>query len=178
MQMSLLILYGSIEGQTKKIAQFAADELIKAGQDVRVFDAAERTTAIPFDGVDKVILAGSVHERRHPKDFEVALSAHKKQLSDRKTLLVSVSLSAAFDEGQEEAQEYVTELKMRTGLEPDAQALVAGAVRSDRYDYFATQVVRHVVLRDRSYDPTEGTHEFTDWDALAATLRAFAADDD
>ena len=30
---------------------------------------------------------------------------------------------------------------------------VAGAIRSGHYDYFATQVLRHVVMRNRDYDP-------------------------
>ncbi len=64
---------------------------------------------------------------------------------------------------------------MRTGLSPDVEALVAGAVRSSRYDYFAREVVRHVVLRGRDYDPDRRDHEFTDWQALSATLAEFLA---
>lgn len=173
--MKVLIIYASIEGQTARIARFVESELREAGHEVAMIDA-EDNAPIPLDNVDKVVLAAPVHERRHPKLFEAMLVAQKGQLAARDTLLISVSLSAAFPEGVEEAQEYLTELKMRTGFAPTAEMLVAGAIRTGHYDYFATQVLRHVVLRDREYDPTAEEHEFTDWDALTDGLAAFMAD--
>jgi menaquinone-dependent protoporphyrinogen oxidase len=124
-------------------------------------------------GADAVILAASVHQRRHPAAFETWVSASVEQLKPLKSLLISVSLSAAFPEGLEEARDYLTEMKMRTGFEPDAELLVAGAVRLDRYDYFATQVIRHVVLRGRKLDPDIKQHEFTDWTALKTGFHQF-----
>lgn len=174
--MKVLIIYASIEGQTSKIAQFVEEELRKDGHDVVMVDA-QSSDAFSFDGVDKVILAAPVHERRHPKLFEALIVAQQDQLAARDTLLLSVSMSAAFPEGREEAQEYVTELKMRTGFEPKAEMLVAGAIRTSEYDYFATQVLQHVVMRDRDYDASAGEHEFTDWTALSAGLAAFMADE-
>ncbi len=87
--------------------------------------------------------------------------------------MISVSLSAAFPEGMEEAQDYVTEMNMRTGLTPDSQILAAGAIRTGKYDYFAQQVVRYVVLRGRKFDPGADEHEFTDWVGLAAGISEF-----
>ena len=87
--------------------------------------------------------------------------------------MLSVSLSVAFESGQEEAREYLTEMEMRTDFKPTADALVAGAVRSSSYGYFEAQVVRHVVLRNRNYDPSEGEHEFTDWKDLARAVSDF-----
>lgn len=170
--MNVLIIYATVEGQTGKIAQFTAKEVEKLGHDVVLADA-EETFEIPFDGVDAVILAAPVHQRRHPKYFEALIKSSLKDLEAHKTLLMSVSLNAAFPEGREEAQEYVVEMKMRTGFEPDAEMLVAGAVRTDHYDYFAMQVVRHVVLRNRDYDPKAGAHEFTDWQAISSEVAGF-----
>lgn len=174
--MNVLIIYGSIEGQSAKIAKFAESELAKAGHTVSTVNALG-TDAISFDSVDKVILSASVHERKHPKLFEALLIAEKSQLEARETMLISVSLSAAFPEGLEEAGEYVTELKMRTGFQPDVELLAAGAIRTGHYDYFSTQVLRHVVMRDRDYDPSVEEHEFTDWAALSKGIQAFMANE-
>lgn len=174
--MNVLIIYASIEGQTARIARFVAEELRKSGHQVELVNA-HSTAAISLETVDKVILAAPVHERRHPKLFEALLVAQRRQLEARDTLLLSVSLSAAFPEGIEEAQEYLTEMKMRTDFEPSAEMLVAGAIRAGEYDYFATQVLKHVVLRDRDYDAKDEEHEFTDWEALKAGLAAFMADE-
>lgn len=171
--MSVLVAYGTIEGQTGKIARYVQKLIEDAGHQTILFDTSNQIDDVDFDGVDRVILAASVHERRHPKSFEVFVSGHQNQLEKRRLLLLSVSLSAAFPEGQQEAQSYVDEMKMRTGLESEADVLVAGAVKTKRYDYYATQVVRHVVLRDREFDPTLEEHEFTDWEVLAEKVLAF-----
>lgn len=173
--MKVLIIYGTIEGQTGKIARFLADELGAAGHEADLVDTADMGAPISFAGVDKVILAASVHERKHPKWFEMCLAAQAERLAEQDTLLLSISLMAAFPDTRPEAHEFVEEMKMRTGFAPTVEVLVPGAVRMSSYDYFSTQVLRHVVLRGGKYDLAEGDHEFTDWEALRTTLSAFLA---
>ena len=175
--MSILIAYGTVEGQTGKIARFVRKLAQEAGENTLLFDTGDRTGTVSFEGVDKVILAASVHERRHPTPFELFVSTNREALENRKTLLLSISLSAAFDEGREDAQDYCDEMKLRTGLDPDAELLVAGAVRSKRYDFYESQVLRHVVLRGRDFDPGQKEHEFTDWDEIEAKVAAFLDDE-
>lgn len=171
--MTILIAFGTVEGQTRKVAQFVDDQLRKAGQDTVLFDTNERTEEVTFDGVDKVILAASVHERRHPKPFEIFVASSHKELEKRPTLFLSISLKAAFPDGQEEAQDYIDEMKLRTGLTPTHEHLVAGAIRSDSYDFYASQVLRHVVLSDQTVDPSVRDYEFTDWDELGSCIADF-----
>ena len=136
-------------------------------------DSADPSGTLDWDAITKVIVAGSVHERKHPKGLEVFLLANRDNLNEKDCLLLSVSLSAAFPEGQADAQDYVDEMKMRTGFEPDTEKLVGGAVRTAHYDFYASQVVRHVILRGRVYDPNLAEHEFTDWDDLRTTVASF-----
>lgn len=173
--MKVLILYGTIEGHTERVARFVEERVKEAGHEAQLVDT-DAAAQIPFDGIDAVILAASVHQRRHPKNFEASLAAHRDDLAARPTLMLSVSLSAAFPEGREEAQDYLTEMKMRARFEPTRESLVAGAVQASKYDYFAMQVIRHVVLRGREVDPQAGEHCFTDWDALTADVEAFLTD--
>ncbi len=170
--MKVLIIYATIEGQTFKIASFAAEHIKELGHEVLLANADD-PTKLDFESMDAVILAAPVHQRRHPKTFDALVEASRSVLEQRRTLLMSVSLSAAFPEGLSEAGNYVTELKMSTGFTPDAEMLVAGAVRIGEYDYFATQVIQHVVLRDRDYDLSAGEHEFTDWQAVSSEISKF-----
>lgn len=173
--MSVLIVFETVEGQTRKIARFAESHVLKAGLNVTPFNTADQTTPVSFDGVEKVILAAPVHERRHPKAFEEFLAANLPALESRDTLMLSVSLKAAFPESMEEANDFLIEMKMRTGFTPDSEALVAGAVRTKSYDYFAAMIVQLVVLRGQDYDVEDGEREFTDWKALEAKLSEFLA---
>ena len=175
--MQVLILFASIEGQTRKIAQFIEETVRSAGHDPTIVDVSDKMADVTFDGFDTVILAAPVHERRHPPNFEVLLTASRADLEARRTLMISVSLGAAFPKLMGEAQEYMDEMKMRTGLKPNAEALVAGAVRPSSYGYYETEVLRHAILRHQTIDPRTQECEFTDWDALGRVVTRFLSAD-
>lgn len=172
--MDTLVIFETMEGQTEKIARFAVEQAEENGCSVKLVDASS-AESISFQGVKFVILAAPVHQRRHPDAFEAMLNAYEKELEERRTLMLSVSLSAAFPEGLEDAKDYLVEMKMRTSFNPTAEALIAGAVKIDQYDYFALQVIRHVVLRGRIFNPDQADHEFTDWKGLSKIISDFIA---
>jgi menaquinone-dependent protoporphyrinogen oxidase len=171
--MEILIVFETVEGQTGKISDFVEQRIRTAGHVVRLFNTQDRLGLVSFDGIDRVVLAAPVHERRHPEGFEVFVSTSRDELKARPTMLISVSLKAAFPEGLEEAQDYLTEMEMRTDFKPDKEILAAGAVRTSSYSYFENQVVQNVVLGDRKVDLVDGVREFTDWDTLGAEIDVF-----
>jgi menaquinone-dependent protoporphyrinogen oxidase len=174
--MTLLVIFESFEGQTRKIATFVAEQSRIARHTVRLFNAADEIAAISFDGIDKVILAAPVHERRHPAAFEGLVAANREALTTRPTLFLSVSLKAAFEQGMEEARDYVDEWEMRTGFKPEKAVLVAGAVRSDSYGRLESEIVQSVVVEGCRIALVDGVHEFTDWKDLEAKIRIFLGD--
>ena len=171
--MEILIIFETVEGQTRKIAEFVEQRIRSAGHGVRIFNTADKTGSLSFVGINKVVLAAPVHERRHPKSFEIVVSTSLDELKSRHSFLISVSLKAAFPEGMEEAQDYLTEMKMRTGFEPDEEILAAGAVRTSSYGYFEDQIVQYVALGGRKVELVDGVREFTNWDDLGARVDAF-----
>lgn len=171
--MPVLVAYGTVEGQTGKIARFIEKIVQEHGDTATLTDTADPRENVDPAQFSQIVVAASVHERRHPGAFEAFVTANQAILNEKPTLLLSVSLSAAFDEGLEDAQDYADEMKMRTGLLPAGEMLVAGAVRSQSYGYYETQVLRYVVLRDRDYDFSAKEHDFTDWKALRSGVSAF-----
>ena len=171
--MKVLIIFETVEGQTRKIVEFLERQIVSAGHEVQRFDTKNRLAPLSFDGINKVVLAAPVHERRHPKSFEVLVGACRAELQARPTLLISVSLKAAFPEGLDEAQDYLTEMEMRTGFEPNKELLAAGAVRTSSYGYYESQIVQNVALDGRDVELIDGVREFTDWNALGVEIAAF-----
>ncbi|WP_170765847.1 flavodoxin domain-containing protein [Ruegeria lacuscaerulensis] len=171
--MTVLIAYGTVEGQTAKIARFINDVARESGYETKLINTGDQIRHVSLAGVGMVILLAPVHERRHPKLFEAFVETQRDALVSRKSLMLSVSLKAAFARGREDALDYLTEMLMRTHFEPDETALVAGAVRPENYGYFEEEIVQHVVLQDQKIDPREGTREFTDWDALREIVETF-----
>ena len=105
--MAVLILFASIEGQTRKIAQFVEAKVRSAGHEATLVDASDKMAEVTFEGFDTIILAAPVHERRHPPNFEFLLTASRADLAARRTFMISISLGAAFSELKEEAWEYL-----------------------------------------------------------------------
>ncbi len=171
--MHMLIAYSTTEGHSAKVARFAYDTLLREGHTGTINDLDNVSRMPELAGVDGVVLVGSVHERRHSPALETFMQAQRAWLSKRPTVLLSVSLSAAFEQGIEEARDYVVETELRTGYAPNDTVLVAGAVKPGSYDYFENQVLRFAVLKDREYEVGTSDHEFTDWDALRARLLCF-----
>jgi menaquinone-dependent protoporphyrinogen oxidase len=171
--MRVLIVYATTEGQTRKIAERIAEQVRERGHEAELRNAADWQSDFHLDAFDRVIVAGSVHERQHQRPLTIFVPAHLAQLHARPTLFVSVSLSAAFPDGLAEAQTYVDEFLNDVKWKPSQVLLAAGALRYEEYDYFMEQIVRFVVLKDREAANAHGDHEFTDWDALAGAVDAF-----
>ena len=171
--MKILIAFSTVEGHTKKVANFLCEKIQNFGEEVVVFQVLDENSTQLVEDCDAVVLAAPVHERRHPKVFENWLASNREIISKRKSLMISISLKAAFAGGCEEAQDYIDEMKMRTGFKPDHELLVAGAVKSGSYDYFESQIVEHVLLGQHDHSLTETEHEFTNWDRLVRAAADF-----
>ncbi len=169
--MNIIIIYGSTEGQTRKIAEWAVTQLSDMGHQARAIDSRRRMVDLDLGAHDAVILAGSVHERLHQETLTNFVIAHREQLREKPTLLISVSLSVAFSDGEDEARRYVDEFVRYTGFSPNRVSLVAGALRFAEYDHFMNQIVEHIVLAER--EQIREDREFTDWAVLGADIEAF-----
>ena len=170
--MKFLLIYATTEGHTRKIVEFVASQLKELKHEVELLDSARRLLDLEISAYDAVIIAGSVHQRKHQETVTNFIIAHRGQLEKLPVLLISVSLSIAFDSGDEEAQNYVDMLVDYTGFKPTSRLLVAGALRFDEYDYFMEQIVEFVVLKDQ--ENISSDKEFTDWSQLTEDIAGFA----
>jgi menaquinone-dependent protoporphyrinogen oxidase len=171
--MRILVAYGTSEGQTRKIAEAVAGRVRDLGHEAYLFDTAGNPMDLHVETYEKIIVAGSVHQRRHQESVEVFVTAKLAELQKKPALFLSVSLSAAFAEGMTEARSYVDAFLTTTGWKPAQALLVAGALQYAEYDYFKEQVIEHVVLKGRKVEGSKGDCEFTDWISLTRAIDAF-----
>ena len=173
--MKVLIIYGTTEGQTKKIAETASKQIAAAEHQVELIDSASLTTIPDPSNFDAVILAASVHQERHQDSIINLVLAQRDKLASVPTAFISVSLSAATQDGLAAAQQYVERFTWVTKFEPTRVLLLAGALRYTEYDYFKIQIIKHVVTKNNGTFEATGNHEFTDWDALSKFVDEFLA---
>ncbi len=173
--MKILIAYATTEGQTHKICKTIAEQVVGLGHQVEMLDTARKRRNVHSDDFDAFIVAASVHQDKHQNEIEVFVAACREVLSVKPAMFISVSLAAAFEEKIVDAKNYVTDFAARTGWTPAHSLTVAGAVRSEEYDYFQQQILEHVVLKGRNDFKANQEQEFTDWPALANDVEKFLA---
>lgn len=175
--MTILVLYATVEGHTRKIAEYAAAKLEGAGHGVVLGDVRDPGFAIPgrFDGV---LICAPIHIGRYPSPVAQFLTDWKDALAQVPTALVSVSLGINSESAEEraEAEAYPAKLEKKTGFHIPKVHHAAGALKYLEYDFFKRALMRQIVAKEGGPVDTSHDHEFTDWAALDAFVQDFADD--
>jgi len=172
--MKIAIVYASTEGQTRKIARFAADHLTERGATVELLPAAEADD-LDLSRFGAAILAASVHVNAYQPPIRDLARAQATDLAALPTLFLSVSLAAAGDDPHdwEGLAKVVARFETDTGWTPGRVEHVAGAFRFTEYDFFRSWAMRWIASqKGQAVDPHADT-EYTDWTALARILDAW-----
>jgi menaquinone-dependent protoporphyrinogen oxidase len=173
---TVLVLYATMEGQTRRIAERIAAELRGSGHAVDVA-AASADAPLPDVGTfDAVIVGASVHYGHHPACFGRALKKQRDALSSRPSAFFSVSLSAGGPGANHAAAwRYVRKFVRGIGWHPAQEAAFGGALRYSVYRGWKRWLVRLFVRVAGGDTDTSRDYEYTDWRAVAEFAHAFAA---
>ncbi len=170
--MRVLIVYGTTEGQTRKVANFLGDEAEKMGHTVVVSDS---TTHPPGPlGYDVVLVGASLHMHKYQSSVIHYIKNNAQALNQKKSGFFSVSLSA-LSEGHDEKSwdelhEITSALMTETDWSPKKVEYVAGALLYTKYDFFKRFVMRTIAKRGGGDIDTRHDHEYTDWEKVKAFL--------
>lgn len=173
----VLVIYGTTDGHTRKIATFIADHLRAQGAVVDVVDSATPAAAAVQPIYGAALIAGSLHEHLHQRALVHFVKENVEWLNTLPTAVVSVGLSAAMLDAESQAQarnnlQYFLE---QTGLKPALAKTVGGALLYTKYDWFKRTMMRMIARQmGKDVDDTRD-HEYTDWDELRRFVDAFAA---
>lgn len=168
----ILILYGTTDGQTAKIASFLGAELGALGATVDVRDAG---TANPdprrYAGV---IVAASVHGSRYQRPVVRWVRRHAKELREKPGAFLSVCLGVLQPDitVQRELGIIHIRFEMQTGWRAPRVKWVAGALPYTKYGWLKRAVMKRIVKRTGGSTDVTRDHEYTDW----ADLLVFAAE--
>lgn len=172
--MKILIAYATTDGQTRKVARFAADRLGDAGHGVELLNL-EDAEGLDLSRFDRAILAGSVHVMGFQKALTGFARANAAALGRMPTLFLSVSLSAAGSDPEDwrGLRACIDRLVAETGWTPGRVEHVAGAFRFTEYDFFRAWAMRRIAAeKGEAVDP-HADKEYTDWARLDAALDAW-----
>lgn len=169
--MKLLIVYGTTEGQTRKICEFLRDEAKKSGHKVSLNDTTK--THLHPKGFDAVIVGASMHAGKYQDSVAHYVQEHHKELNQMPGAFVSVSLTAASDESEswKELEQQTKEFLDKTGWHPEYVEQVAGALRYSKYNFLKKFIMRMIAQKQGGDADTSKDYEYTDWDQVLRILR-------
>ncbi len=176
--MNFLIVYGTTEGQTRKVSEFVADRIKTHGHSATVLDStSEAAREVRLRGNDGVIAAASIHASLYQAAIEDFVRSHHDTLNGMRTAFLSVSLSAASTEAEDlkGMQTCVARFKTATSWKPGEIHHIVGAFRYTQYDFFKRWGMKLIAYqKGLSIDATKDL-ELTDWVELASIADVFVA---
>ena len=159
----ILILYGTTEGQTRKIAAVMGDAMLDRGHSVELVASTAFNGPLPAAAFDGVIVGASVHTGRHQDEVVRFVKDNRTALMTLPTAFFSVSLAVLDDAHPEEAAEYITRFLDDTGWVPDLVETIAGALRYTKYGFIKRFIMKQISKRHGRPTDTSRDFEFTDW---------------
>lgn len=171
----VIVLYGTTEGHSAKVAAALADTLRGEGLDVDVINAAQASP--DAEAYDAAAVVASVHAGDYRTEVIDWTRHHARALNRMPTAFVSVSLGVLQDDPkvQQESREIRERFLEKTGWKPTAMQPVAGALMYSRYNFVKRQLMKRIAAQAGGDTDASRDYEYTDWKDLARFGSGFAA---
>ncbi|AXR76560.1 flavodoxin domain-containing protein [Natrarchaeobaculum sulfurireducens] len=173
---TILVCYGSSEGQTATVARRMRTALENEGHRVTLVDAAAHPADLEVGSFDGVIVGASIHGGSHQRPVTEFVRTNVDVLNRAPSAFFSVSLTAARETPAQRApaRGYIEEFLETTGWDPDATLVVAGALKYSQYGRLKRLLMRFLAGRSSGDTDTSRDYEYTDWEDVESFAREFA----
>jgi len=164
---SVLVVYATRDGQTRKIAERIATVLRVHRHVVELLDAAQ-SREVDLSRFDAVFIGSPVRAQGYLRPVVRFIRSHRTELERVPALFFSVGLAVLSKSGKGEAQtmEIVRRLVADTGWHPARVELIAGALPYTRYNFLVRFVMRRIARKEGGETDTSRDYEYTDWAAV------------
>ena len=173
----ILIVYGTTDGHTRKIAQVLAEDLRANLCSVDTLDAAGTQWRLSPEGYDGVVVAASVHIGDYQRAVARWVRVHAPMLNTMPTAFLSVCLAVLESrlEARQEIFRIMQRFLARCGWRPTITKMVAGALPYTRYGWLKRQMMKRLAAKAGGDTDTTRDYEYTDWIDLRNFAQDFAA---
>jgi menaquinone-dependent protoporphyrinogen oxidase len=171
----ILIVYGTTDGYTSKVAQALGRALGRAGAEAEIFPASP--AAPDPGGYAGVIVAASLHNGAFQAPVRQWLKQHVDALDGVPSAFVCVCMMARDPRDGTRLKLYrlMRNFADVSGWQPSYFKPVAGALRYTQYGWLRRWMVKRIAAVTGADTDTSRDHEYTDWNDLDRFARSFAA---
>ena len=174
---SFLVLYGTGEGQTAKVADRITEAFVERGHDATAVDVTEMPPDFDVETFDAACIGASIHMGKQQPAVREFVSARRDALAARPTAFFQLSMSSAVDDEtrRAEAAGYVDAFLEETDWHPDRVGLFGGALRYSKYGFLKRLVMKRIAKDATGDTDTSRDYEYTDWHEVESFADDFAA---
>ena len=169
--MRILIPYGTTEGLTARISEYAADVVRGHGHEADTVDI-KGSVDPELDGYDAVIVGASIHMGKHEDYVLDFVRTNRDDLGRLPSAFFSVSMAA--HDNTEEAEGYIEEFVRETGGHPTKVGLFGGALLYTQYGFIKRRLMKKIA-RDKGNPDTDTSRDYvyTEWDGVKHFVEEF-----
>ncbi len=174
---NVLIVYGTKEGHTGKIARVLADELKNSGHLVKVVSSSEVGSDVRVEDFDGVVLGASIHISKYPTSFRRWVKDNVQSLVLRPTGFYSVCLGV-LEKTKPKAQsdiKNITENFFKSiGWTPNLSIAFAGALPYSKYGWFTRLIMKRIAQKAGGDTDVTRDYEYTNWIEVRQFAREYS----
>jgi menaquinone-dependent protoporphyrinogen oxidase len=171
---SILIVYATTDGQTRKICQRLEQVIEQQGHRV-VLVAVQEAGGIDPAAFDKIVIGASVRYGRHSPLIVDFIEQNRPILESRPSAFFSVNVVARKPEkSRPEQNPYLQKFLRTISWKPKHLAVIAGKIDYPSYRPLDRLMIRLIMWMTKGPTDPAAVIEFTDWAQVEAFGRVIA----
>ncbi len=161
----ILVLYSTVDGQTKRIARRLADRLEQKGAAVELAALESAPEMVAFDAV---VIGASIRYGKYRPALFTFIEHHQAELAQKGTAFFSVNLVAR-KPGKDSAEgnPYIRLFQSQSPWVPPLLGVFAGRLDYPSYGFWDRNIIRFIMWLTKGPTAAGTVQEFTDWSQVA-----------
>lgn len=171
----ILLIYSTVDGHTREIADRLRARWEAAGQDVTLVSLDDDPAVDPGD-FERVVIGASIRYGKHRPNVAAYVNRHAEALQRRPAAFFSVSLVARKpNRDRLDTNPYVRRFLDTIRWQPDLVEVFAGKLDYPRYGFWDRQMIRLIMWMTRGPTDPSAVVDYTDWQRVDAFADAMLA---
>jgi len=173
--MNIINLYGSLEGQTAKIADYITQLLRKKGINVTTLALDRLPKYFTLEKYDAAVIGAPIHMGNYPRYVKKFVSQNHDQLNSMTSAFYSVCMAihSQNTNSRQAAAVYIDKFIQQSHWQPQLTATFAGAVKYTQYNVITRFIMKRISQKEGGSTDTSVDHEYTDWESVTRFIENF-----
>ena len=170
-----LILYSSIDGQTKKIINYILNHI---EEDIAKFDIIEistyDSTKINLNDYHKILVASSIRYGKHHPEIINFVNKNYIELNSKPSAFISVNLVARkAEKSKSNTNPYVSKFLEETLWKPNLVSVFAGVLNYKAYSFWDRIMIQIIMMMTKGPTQSSTNIEYTKWEDVDEFVTSF-----